>query len=267
MTHLLVTFSGSKYHDTTQRIVEDGPRLGADRVLVYDDRWLVAHPFYDTNKWIFDHPGDKNGKRGMGWYCWKPLIILDALDRFAHEGDVVLYTDADTRPIADLTPIYDVAKRDGAMFFRACGHKQRTWCKADCYLVMGQEAIDAPAGCARWVAVQKGPWKPRQLLYEWLAYCVNPTATTFDPSRLVPEDAFAWRLGPLEEHRTEQAILTNLAIKHGYKLWREADQDGEGWPEDRDVYGQLFEQVRQGSCANGEGSKFLNVDSWDSPRR
>ena len=50
MSHVLITFSGARYHDTTERIVKDRPRFGADRVLVYDDTWVREHDFYKVNR-------------------------------------------------------------------------------------------------------------------------------------------------------------------------------------------------------------------------
>jgi hypothetical protein len=273
----LITFSGERYHDTTACIVGDGPKLGADRVLVYDDVWLAEHPFRKVNDWLFQHPGDKNGKRGADcWYAFKPLVILDALDHAA-PGDVVLYLDADTVPVADFSVIYEIAARDGGMFFKSQTHSQHRWCTRQCLFVMGQDERRyqfADAGCARFLAVRKGDWRARQLVMEWLTYAVNPYATTFDPPRSMTGRATlsdysgsggTWinmtldEHDEFEEHRTEQAILTNLCHKHGFKLWREADQSGEESPDDRDVYGRLFTQIQQGSCQNGPGSRFRNV--------
>ena len=251
----LITMSGSRYEETTGTIVGDAPRFGADRVLVYDDAWVREHDFYRVNRWLWEHPGDRNGPRGFGWYAWKPLVILDALDRSA-PGDVVLYQDADTIPIADLTPVFQIAERDGGWFVKAQTHSNHRWNKRDCLIAMGQDddrTRYADAGCARFLAVKKGPWVVTQLLWEWLTYAINPIATTFDPSRYGGEHP------EFEEHRTEQAILTNLCHKHGFKLWREADQSGEESPDDRDVYGRLFTQIQQGSCQNGPGSRFRNV--------
>jgi hypothetical protein len=251
---VLATFSGAKYDATTSRLVQSLEKGWCDEVRVYDDVWLTAHDASRVNRWLFDHPGDKNGKRGCGWYFWKSLVLLDALDRFCADGDVVAYVDADTVPIADFRVLYDVAARDGGMFFKSQGHKQTTWCKTDCYATMGMVAdYSLPAGVARFMSVKKGDYRAKQLLWEWLAYSVNRLSTTFDPSQLGPEPR------GFEEHRTEQAILSNLCHKHGFKLHRECDESGEESQEDRDLYPQLFQQVRQGACPNGVGSRWRNV--------
>jgi hypothetical protein len=265
----LVTFSGSDYDATTERIVADGPRFGADEVLVFDDAWLDTTEFRTLNRWLWDHPGQRypdgrTRRRGYGWYAWKSFVIQYALDYFADMGDIVFYTDGDTFPVADFSVCYDTTQRDGAMLFVASGQSNHRWCKRDCYVVMGQDAEPmryayVPAGNARYMGFLKGPWKPRQLLQEWLAYSVNPTATTFDPSMLRPE------LPEFTEHRTEQAILTLLAYRYGYKLHRECCEGGEGWPEDRDMYGQIFSQVHQRNGAPPTGSKFAG--RWDKTGR
>lgn len=288
---LLITMGGARYDATTKQLVELGPKMGADEVLVYDDEWVRAHEFYKVNRWLWEHPGQAgHGRRGFGWYAWKPLLMLDALDHHTEPGDTVLYVDADCRPVADFSCIYDVASRDGAMFFASQGHKQRTWCTRDCYQTMGlvsgshkvssaeryagrpgeygnvvDRYYDSQAGCARFFAIKSGLWKPRQLLMEWLTYAVNPMATTFDASELDLVDRLTHMPEHEEfaEHRTEQAIMTNLCHRNGYKLWREADDSGEGWPEDRDVYGQLFEQVRVGSGDAAGGSRYRNVPMPD----
>ena len=69
-------------------------------------------------------------------------------------------------------------------------------------------------------------------------------------------------LPAFHEHRDEQAIMTNLVHKYGYKLHREADQTGEDpscFHVDRELYGQLFEQVHSTRGNNGLGSKYRRV--------
>ena len=235
MKKIYITFGGSVYDATTKKIVTDGPRLGADEVWVYDDVWVTEQDFYRRNAWLWNH----HHKRGFGWYAWKPFIILDALSRL-QDGDVVMYTDADTYPIADFSKLYEIADKEGIMLFEANGQIHRNWCKRDCYIVMNQDDskyYDVPHGVARFMLFKKGAWGPYQFLMEWLTYCVNERATTFDPSILGRPE-----LEGFIEHRAEQAIMTNLAHKYGYKLYRGADEIGEKSSNDRDLYGELFTQ-------------------------
>jgi hypothetical protein len=256
MTKWYITFSGAQYHNTTARIVNDAPRMGADKVLVYDDQWLQSHrqEFVQQNKWAWEHPQT----RGYGWFIWKPFILLDVLDRMA-PGDIVLFTDADTYPIHDFSMLYDKCQNDGQgiMLFSAVGCAHKNWCKRDQLIVMAQDSDRyrlTQHGVARFMLFQKGPWRPRQFLMEWLTYCVNPLANTFDPSVIAPE------YPDLHQPRCEQAIMTNLAHKYGYHLHREACQFGNSVDNEKDLYPQLFFQ--DGSHSYGQkrfGSDFANV--------
>lgn len=255
MRKVYVTFSGAPYAETTRLIVERGRELGADDVQVYDDRWLLRQEFYRLNRWLWDHPH----KRGFGWYAWKPFIIWDALSKLT-DGDVVLYTDADTVPIAPFGMLFDRCVADGGMMlFASENHRQSEWCKRDCFIAMGQndqKYRQMPAGVARFTLFQKGPWRPSQFLMEWLTYSVNRRCTTFDVSVLGME------YPGFMEHRAEQAILTNLAHKYGVTLYREACQAGNSIDRDRDLYGQLFAQINDDEAhitAEPLGSEFATV--------
>jgi hypothetical protein len=261
---IYITFSGQAYDITTQKIVEDGVKYGADEVWVYDDKWMLEQDFYKQNRWLWEHPH----KRGFGWYAWKPYIIWDALSKL-EDGDIVLFTDADCIPIDDFSILFDVCNREkGIMLFTAQGHRHFKWCKRDCFVVMGQDTEDyrqTQAGVARFMLFQKGHWRTTQFLMEWITYCVNPKATTFDHSTILPEhEGFI-------EHRTEQAIMTNLAHKYGIKLYRECCDAGEyivpdnSHLNDRKLYGQLFQQINplklKVTAEIGNGSKYFNIES------
>ena len=168
------------------------------------------------------------------------------------------FTDADTFPIHDFSMLYDECARiGGAMLFNADGCDNVNWCKRDCQLVMGDLPAyfgNKTAGVARFMLFQKGPWHVRQFLIEWLTYCLNPIAQTFDRSVYRPEHP------ELHEHRTEQAIMTLLSYKYGHKLYREACQFGATQPEDQELYPQLFQQVGCHAHAKSlAGSRFRNV--------
>ena len=272
MKRILITFGGSQYEATTQRTVEDAAKFGVDQVRVYDDVFLRAHPFAKLNSWLFDLPN----VRGLCWFAWKPLVIMDALERFCDDGDVVLFIDGDTFPIADLTPLYDRCVQDGGqMLFAAQGCSNRQWVKSDCWDVMAARHEHSPEGrrgvnidsqhaVARFMLFEKGPWHVKQFLMEWLTYCLNPLATTFDDSKLhdVCREYRGYENRGFEQHRTEQAILSLLAHKYNFKLYREACQFGnaelaahgtDSW------YPQLFVQQYGSGPRTNEGSRYRNV--------
>lgn len=259
MRRFYATFSGSQYEATTNIIVKMAPEFGADCVLVYDDYWLRQQEFYTLNKWIFDLPD----LRGVCWFAFKPFVIMHALETYCDPGDVVLFTDADTYPIANLSVLYEQCAKDGGiMLFAAMGCNNKEWVKADCWAVMaaqekrpGRIAVptDSQHGVARFMLFQKGPWRVKQFLAEWLTYCLNPLATTFATSVITSE------LPTVTQHRAEQAIMTLLGHKYGQKFYREACQFGATQDEDKGLYPQLFCQEWGGGPRTLDGSAFRNV--------
>jgi hypothetical protein len=264
MKKVLITFSGARYHETTRHTVEDGPRLGADEVLVYDDHWLFRQAVHIEATKDLIYPGN----RGLNWFAWKPYVILDALSRVG-DGDVVFYVDGDTYPVANLGVLYDITLRDGIMLFMANGWpEQKVWCKRACFVIMNQDQPQyhtAHCGCARFMGFTH---RHIDFLKVWLGYCTIRDCTTFDiDPRFGPE------LPGFREHRCEQAILTNLAHKYNHRLYRECDDSGEKvWPDnggsgqedldrDRDLFPQLFQQVYANVLVFdlGQGSEFRNV--------
>ena len=228
-------------------------------------RWLLDHEFYRLNREWWEKRDTKYDldNRGFGWFIWKPFVLMHALEQ-ASPGDVVLLLDADTFPIADLSPIYDRCVTDcGIMLFKAQGCAQQNWCKRDTFIVMGQ---DHPKwrfrqhAVARFMLFQKGTWRVQQFLCEWLTYCLNPFANTFDSSVLHLHCSHT-EYPELHEPRCEQAILTNLAHKYGLHLYREACQAGSPnvHPEDS-FYPQLFvQQDVVGDKLDFNGSQYRNV--------
>lgn len=269
MRRILITFSGAAYDHTTKEIVERTPGFGVDEVRVYDDKWLLEQEFYRLNKQWWSTPDTKYnipGGRGFGWFIWKPFLLLHALEN-AKIGDIVLFTDADTYPIADLGCIFERCTMEQIVLFKAQGCRHENYCKRDTFIVMGQ---DDPIwryrqhAVARFMLFQKGSWKVQQFLMEWLTYCLNPFANTFDTSRIHLQGmnhCSSWEHAELYEPRCEQAILTNLAHKYGIPLHREADQSGKACESYEDTWmPRLFHQ--DGNCGDKNdlsGSAYRNV--------
>lgn len=266
MRRIYCTFSGRQYDETTQRIVEDAPGFGVDEVRIYDDRWLMEQEFYKVNRWIFDLRS-RNEHRGFGWYSWKPFVILEEMERLESDSraegwgpsrDIILWTDADTFPIADLTPLYEQCRKDGGiMLFAAEGWTQGQSTKHSCMTAMSQDTPEyrnAQHATARFALFETGNYRAKQFLMEWQTYCLNPQCIGFETYRGESE------YKEYQEHRSDQSILTNLAHKYGLKLYREADQFGDGTDRDREIYGTVFKQI---GCYDKprtlDGSRFRNV--------
>lgn len=264
MKRILAVFGGSAYDRTTARTVEAAPRLGADEVLIYDDYWLRQTSLFADPRfqWLLTHRGVGNphSGRGFGWFSWKPYVIADALS-WAADGDVVMYLDADTYPIADFSVLYRECERiGGQMAFMATATagplRNGDWNKRDCLIQMGMDEPrwrEMGTAVARFMLFQRGAPGVAEFLAEWQEYCLDPFCQTFEASVLAPE------YPGFREHRTEQAIYTNLVHRRGLKLYREACEFGKDCPQDWDLYPQLFSQVWEGGVKSEAGSRYRNV--------
>lgn len=218
----LVTLSGAEYDAPTEKILRDAPGFGHCDVMVYDDKWFIYHPFWTVpgNQWLANH----SHRRGLYWYVWKPLVIIETLKTLGRNDSVVMFNDADSVPIKPFWHLFDECRRNdhGILLFRASGHNNRQWCKRDTFVAMCQDRPDywnMQAGVARFCLFRKGSWAAQQFLMEWLTYAVNPHCNTFDESCIMPE------LDGFQQHRCEQAILTLLAGKYGIELLPELDYE------------------------------------------
>ncbi len=231
--NIYMTFSGERYEQTTSLILGrfnsvevkghkipalGAKKYGADEVFIYDDKWLIEQTnFTRKYDYLFTQPS-----HGFGWFAWKPFIILDALSRL-NDGDVVLYTDADTFPINDLTWFYDQCRKEGGIFlFGACGESNRFWNKRDCMILCGMDDDkwrDKPAAVARFMLFEKSK-RSIEFMNLWLKLATDLRATTFEDSTLAKE------YPDCIQHRCEQSILTNLAHKWELPLHREACEAG-----------------------------------------
>src|SRR5271166_3085420 len=196
----LCTFSGEPYDESLYYALNNAPLLGIpqENILVYDDKWYMQQEFVRVNSWLFDHPH----KRGCGWYAFKPYVIIQAMSHL-NDGDVLMWLDADTVPMQDVSVLYDLALKEDAVFFEVSPEKvQSKWCKRDCFIVMGldtPEYHNSQPGVARFMLFRKGSYKVEQFLNEWLIFCTHKLANTFDKSVLGDE------LPGHVEHRCEQA--------------------------------------------------------------
>lgn len=81
------TFADSKMRKSLKRIKEQAESMDVyDHILIYDETNL--------SKDFCNHFKEKlRPSRGYGYWCWKPQIILQTLEKM-EDGDILQYTDA-----------------------------------------------------------------------------------------------------------------------------------------------------------------------------
>lgn len=258
MSRVYITFSGRAYDRHTAKLVEAHRTglTGADALMVFDDPWLMQTAFYDHHRWLWHW----EQRWGFGWNCWKAYIINRAIERYGHES-TILYVDADTYPIADLTPIWNFAQRDGACLFEAQGCLNKRFTRRECFMTMGCDEPrywEAKHGCGRFSAWRADSSPAMRALDEWNKFLTDQRCQGWGPSTRGIVD-----FPEFHRHSGDQSILTILAEKYGFPLHREAC--GYGWPpspgcgQPDDNYPQLFVQDGYRDPDHGEGSIFRNV--------
>lgn len=211
--------------------------------LVY---WQPHEPFYNLNREILSQ------ERGGGYWLWKPYIIYDMMvngipGKRLNDGDIFIYSDAGVEFTGPVQPIIEAMDQD--IFLFSNGWKHKEWCKMDCianilplhyfdWLESGRfEPFEQVQASVIFFKVNQNT---RNFVKEWLLYCQMPGLIDDSPSKCQNVSTFA-------EHRHDQAILTCLQIKYGYKLhyWPEKHWDNQRhrWP--NDTYPIMFNQHRK----------------------
>lgn len=201
---------------------------------------------------------DKAGGRGLGFWAWKPRIILDFLTDttggLAHpeDGDVLIYSDAGVEFINNVNYIIDRMDQDIFLFGNNWEHAH--WCKRDVIeAVYGEswlhnqlrDSFESEFNeslvwrrfgkqCQASVIFFRVSDYSRKFVAEWLKWCLHRTrfseGVCIDEWRYLIDDSPSILPNHPEfrEHRHDQAILTTLAYREGIKLhyWPAQYNDG-----------------------------------------
>ena len=263
MSRYYVTFGGAGYDNSTKLLLAGAAQFGgAITPRIYDDLWLIQSGFVAKHKWLWESNykpvGINVANHGFGHCSWKPYILFDTMQHVP-EDSLILYTDADAYPIANLDPLFEMCDRDGMVLFEEQGCINRKWIKRDCFIAMGCDEPkywDAKHGCGRF-QLFKNTLFSRAFVKSWADHAVMPRCQRHDAGG-------CQNLPEFTRHSTEQAILTLLAHKNNIPLHRTPDQNG--WPhspncgQTGDEYVQLFKhEWCEGDKQMLTGSRFRNV--------
>jgi tetratricopeptide (TPR) repeat protein len=198
--------AGHAFERAQDAIVASALRHGATDALPWGRADLEATDFYAQHRAVLDRP------RGVGYWLWKPFIILQAL-LAADEGDWIWYHDAGLTIDADVSPIVDWADafNDGLMpgIHLPC-YTSKDWTKRDCYALMGCDEERYWNHCLiqpGWSFWRKSERSIR-IVTEWLSHATDPRILTDWPNTCgLPN-----RPGFID-HRHDQSVFTVLFAK------------------------------------------------------
>ena len=137
-------------------------------------------------------------KRGAGYWLWKPYIILKTLQSMT-DGDFLMYADAGSEYIADVSPLFDVLEADKRdyVFFRL-PYKQSAWTKRDAFVLTGDTLceINLTSGCDNSLCQSQLQlnaafhlWRKSadsiRFVEQWLEFCKDPRILTDIPNEMV----------------------------------------------------------------------------------
>ena len=187
-----------------------------DGVFSWSKNDLIQTDFYKENKSILDQP------RGAGYWAWKSFIIFDSLSRI-DEGDFIIYYDVGGKQLGsfeinvDVDPIIEwtLQNSNGILpgFYRP-DTLNKHYTKKDCFFYMGcdkEKYWNHPQIGATWSIWQKNDLS-MEIISEYMEYSQDSRVITDSLNQSGGENNTGFI-----DHRHDQSILTNLAIKYGLR--------------------------------------------------
>lgn len=215
MKSYFLTFASGEFIGSQKILVESAEIAGGfTEIVPWTREKLQQTAFYKSHQDILDH------QRGAGYWLWKPYIILDQLQKI-EDGDFVVYWDCGkpARPnrfTHSIEPLLCWCQKhhDGIIpgVLVPWHGPNKKWTKRDCFVYMDCDTDvfrNHPQIQATFSIWQKNA-QSVHFVRQWLEYALDPRIITDNENccGLENDKAFV-------DHRHDQSILTNLAIKEG----------------------------------------------------
>ncbi len=204
MIHL-ITYCNDRYLKSAHNLCRSAVKHGVDHAKI-----MIEADIPELYKKMI---GDNINEIDRHWfYIWKPFVVWEAMNHLP-DGEVLIYADAGQTIVNSVMPLIEQMDQDIMMFNNPWKHVE--WCKMDVYnSIIGRSCYaDEPSekqAQASLIFFRITP-EVRNFVKEWMLWCLMPGFCDNSPSKIPNYPTFA-------EHRYDQAVLTCLQIKYGYKL-------------------------------------------------
>lgn len=239
----LITFATDDFTISADRLKATALRYGVNEVQI----WTSANIELDLLYWIIK-PLIINS-RGYGWWMWKSWVMMNAITAPSlKDGDILIYCDAGTELVDSVNHV--INQMDEDIFLFSNGWQHSHWCKKEVAMAMVPGAFIYPE---KELKYPNNFYTHKQIQASAIFFKVN------DNTRKLVQEWYAWSIMPgmidntprgpqfpeFQEHRHDQAILTCLQIKYGYKLhWFPATMNHHN-DKMGDPYPQIFNHHRK----------------------
>ena len=151
-------------------------------------------------------------KRGNGYWLWKPYFIFKTLNEKLDYGDYLIYTDATVLYKNNINILIDfINKKNKDMWFYKLPHLEKTYCKRDCFILMGADSpyfTNTYTYNAAFQLYKKSDFS-MNFLKEYIYYGKD--------KRIITDDINTFSLpnyNEFKDHRHDQSILSILIKKY-----------------------------------------------------
>ncbi|OQP45455.1 hypothetical protein A4H97_32445 [Niastella yeongjuensis] len=217
MRVVLTNLSNELFLESRLRLNASARQFGIPEVNSYDIGAIRSTPFYAANKAVLDNP------RGLGYWLWKPYIILETMNR-VEEGDIVVYSDSGIEFTAPLDPLIELCvQKEPVVLFANGNLRNSMWTKRDCFILMNLDRKKYWRGiqCDGSFALFRKSRETIQFLNEFLTYCCDERIISDMPNTMGKKN-----LPDFIEHRHDQSILSLLACHYQLPYYRIPTQYG-----------------------------------------
>jgi hypothetical protein len=207
---VLVTLADSKCTEGQKKISESAQTNGEINSVI---NWQWSQ--FKETMWFHNHKIFAE-KRGLGYWAWKPFIILSAM-KDIKDGDVVVYHDSGRdcygwQFAKSINGFVDkvVKKHKGlGLVFGPWNHGKMT--KKDCFINMGCNSSQYHKH--RQVSATWSVWQKNEfcvsILKEWCNWVTHETRIISDDKSVLDTE-----LDEYSTHRHDQSILTNILLRY-----------------------------------------------------
>jgi hypothetical protein len=226
---LFYTSHNKDYQINLNKHLNNYKKLGFKDIFLYTEECMPK-----DFEWLYKDFFQKH-RRGYGYWAWKPLVIYDSMKKI-NDGDMILYHDVGRScyPFEIRYDINNLAKyvkedHDG-IGVAAGGFLHKRFCKRDAFYYMGcdeEKCWNSNQLSATWSFWEKAEL-PKKFIMDWIKWSFHEKEIITD----LPNKCGLPNFSEFEDHRHDQALLTNLIYLYGKDNPKIQPLSANGWEKD-----------------------------------